>query len=88
MTKVSPLYGRTGREVANQYVINTPDGDYFQSYDSIIAFRDHTGRITLDRTYWDYSRTTSKHLAQFLGMSCDNVRKAVKAEDFVLVDFN
>jgi len=69
---------RTGRPVANQYIINIredlddPDnmpGRYFQSYDSIIAWiPDDLGKyfVVLDEYCWDYSRTTLKYLTQFL----------------------
>ena len=44
---------RTGNPVANQFIIYAPDGNYFQSYDSVIAFRGKDGKITLDHYYWD-----------------------------------
>ena len=50
---------RSGRPVANQFIIETARGRYFQSYRSIIAFRNkNTGKVTLDKIYWDYSVTT------------------------------
>ena len=65
---------RNGGKVPNQFVITTDDGEYFQSYDSIIAFRPkgRTGdeatdaKIVLDSKYWDYSKTTGKYRNQFL----------------------
>ena len=59
---VSP---RSGREVANQFVVKTDEGVYFQSYDSVIAFVDADYNVTLGR-HFDYSVTTSKYLHQFL----------------------
>ena len=59
---VSP---RSGREVANQFVIKTNEGVFFQSYNSTIAFVDADYNVTLGR-YFDYSVTTSKYLNQFL----------------------
>ena len=38
----------SGNPVANQFVIYTDEGTYFQSYDSVIAFRDNNRRIILD----------------------------------------
>ena len=44
----------------NQFLIVTPDAEYFQSYESVIAMR--TWKKTyLDINYWDYSTTTGKY---------------------------
>lgn len=56
---------RSGRAVANQFVITTNEGTYFQSYNSVIAKVDKEGRLTLSHL-WDYSVTTSKYLYQFI----------------------
>ena|SRR3990167_29826 len=66
--KISNMLGRTGRQVPNQFVIQGEAGIYFQSYKSVIAPIDSAGGVTLDETYWDYSRTTSKYLRQFLSV--------------------
>jgi len=60
---------RSNRPVANQFVIETTDGNYFQSYKTIIAFIDCFGRITLDFDSWNYSVTTLKYLKVFLNTS-------------------
>ena len=75
---------RTGNPVANQFEIYTPEGKYFQSYRSIIAFVDKFGQISLDEYYHDYSRTTSKYLTQFLGMNTQERRKAIKQKEIRL----
>lgn len=50
----------------NQFVISTANGVYFQSYQSVVCKIDRaTHKITFS-SYWDYSRTTSKYLYQFL----------------------
>lgn len=59
------ISSRSGRAVANQFVITTNEGTYFQSYKSLIAKVDSDGRLTLSR-FWDYSVTTSKYLYQFI----------------------
>jgi len=52
---------RTDSKVANQFIIDTNDGQYFQSYETIIAFYENkTGITYLDKNSWDYSRTTGK----------------------------
>jgi len=60
---------RSGNPVANQFEIETPKEIIFQSYGTIIAKKERgfLGSVTLDKNYWDYSRTTLKYLKQFLG---------------------
>lgn len=71
---------RTGRPVANQFIINTNKNVYFQSYDSIIAKkqRGFLGKTTLDKNFWDYSRTTLKYLKSFLGT--DKSKKEIERD--------
>lgn len=71
--------------IYNQEGVHIPSGDMFQSYTSIIAFIDHTGKIWLDKYKWNYSRTTTKYLNQFLG---DNARELVKKGKVEFVSFN
>ena len=79
---------RTGNPVANQFEIYTPEGKYFQSYRSIIAFVSNCGKIILDEYYHDYSRTTSKYLTQFLDMNTQERRKAIKDKQIILSNLN
>lgn len=51
---------------ANQFIITTSEGNYLQSYSSIIVFVDNKGNAFLDEKFWDYSRTTGKYRNQFL----------------------
>ena len=74
---------RTGNPVANQFEIYTPEGKYFQSYRSIIAFVDKFGQIMLDEYYHNYSRTTSKYLTQFLDMNTKERTNAIKNKDII-----
>ena len=82
---------RSGRPVANHYVIASGNTFLFQSYASLIAeYNNESGILTLGR-HWDYSVTTMKYLNQFLreycyivyrklpdGKSCaDSIRKAI-----------
>ena len=70
MIKVKQLRSATsGRDIPNQFIITTEDRKIFQSYDSIIAVKINMGNekdyIMLDKTYWDYSRTTGKYRINF-----------------------
>jgi hypothetical protein len=60
---------RTGRPVANQYIIeDDQDREVFQSYRTVVAIKDYAdgGKITLDTRALDYSVTTSRYLYAFL----------------------
>lgn len=48
----------------NQFILEGEGKTIFQSYDSTIAIIKN-GKLTLGK-YWDYSKTTSKHLYLFL----------------------
>ena len=59
---------RSGRPVANQFVIVDDNKIVFQSYDSmIVEFNTATSTITFGKD-WNYSATTSKYRNQFLDM--------------------
>jgi len=79
---------KSGRPVTNQFTIITSDGTYFQSYDSVIAFRDNNRKITLDDYYWDYSRTTGKYRNEFLGEGIADTRAKIELGIYKLADLN
>lgn len=84
---------RTSKPVANQFVIKTVDGRYFQSYDSVIAFIPMDGmftgqKITLDADKWDYSVTTGKYRNMFLGENKAETEKKIKSGEYVLANLN
>ena len=93
MTKVKPLLGRTGKPVANQYVIKADNNKYnyeiFQSYDSSIALKNLvTDSVFLDEKYWNYSVTTSKYRNQFLNESTKETQAKIDSGEYKLVDLN
>lgn len=72
---VSP---RTGREVANQFIIEGDGQTIFQSYNSTIAIIDwneHTVKIGED---WNYSTTTGKYCNSFFYDNCFSDMKDTK----------
>ena len=93
MIKVKQFRSATsGRDIPNQFIITTEDRKIFQSYDSIIAVKINMGNeedyIMLDKTYWDYSRTTGKYRNQFLGEDIKTTRKKIKSGEYILADLN
>lgn len=89
MATVRNMTGRTGRPVANQFIIDTTEAQFFQSYRTVIAKRcNDTGAITLDSRAWDYSTTTGKYRNQFLRMNKAETEKLIKDGTITLADLN
>jgi len=85
--KVRNMTGRTGREVANQFIIHGNNGEvYFQSYRTIIV-KQHNGETYLDSN-WDYSVTTGKYRNQFLGENKAETQKKIDSGEYKLADLN
>ena len=86
--KVLNMISPNGNKVANQFVIVTEEGTYFQSYSSVIAFKDNEGQIFLDRNKWDYSTTTGKYRNIFLNETIKDTKKKIKSGEYILTDLN
>jgi hypothetical protein len=89
-TKVSNLTSkRSGREVSNQFEIQTSEGRFFQSYDSIIVFIPaDRSPIQLDECYWNYSKTTSKYRNEFLRETTKETQAKIDSGVYKLVNLN
>ena len=72
----------------NQFIIQHDDVEYFQSYDSIIVKRFKQGICHLDKTYWNYSKTTSKYRNQFLGETTKETQRKIDRGLHILTDLN
>ena len=72
----------------NHFEVYTDEGVYFQSYDSVVAFKPNSSeekiRVGVD---WDYSRTTMKYVGQFLGQNTAKTRKDIK-DEVILMDYD
>lgn len=98
--KVQNMTSLRGNPVPNQFTVNTPgpvnwmsglktgSGEVFQSYRSVIVFREYNGKVYLDENYWDYSTTTGKYRNQFLGETRKETEKKIKSGEYILVDLN
>tara|TARA_B100001939_G_scaffold329369_1_gene325563 strand:- start:21856 stop:22146 length:291 start_codon:yes stop_codon:yes gene_type:complete len=87
--KVYNMVSSSGNKIANQFEIQTDDGLYFQSYDSIIAVKPNDGsKIILDEYYWDYSRTTGKYRNIFLDEVKADTQKKIDSGEYLLADLN
>lgn len=80
----------SGREIANQFIIDTDGKEVFQSYDSIIAVKQYgkTPHVLLDETYWDYSTTTGKYRNQFLGEKKKDTLSKIESGVYQLANLN
>ena len=87
---VESMKSSRGNKVANQYIIHGVDGsEYFQSYKSLIAFKDaKSGKTFIDPNFWDYSVTTGKFRNIFLNEKKRETEKKLKDGDYTFFDLN
>ena len=85
--KVENMTSARGNKVANQFIINSEEGCYFQSYNSIIV-KIEGREVYLDEYYWDYSVTTGKYRNDFLGEGIAETRAKIKSGEYTLMDLN
>jgi len=88
LVKVSNMVSSSGREVPNQFEIRTPDGVYFQSYDTIIAFISCNGGKRILDPDWAYSVTTGKYRNQFLGETKKETEQKIKLGEYIIQNLN
>ena len=77
----------TGREIANQFIIEDGGKIYFQSYSTIIAVKE-AGKITIDTDAENYSKTTSKYLYQFLNTNRKSLLQDIKEGRIIRANLN
>ena len=86
--KVSNMTSNNGNDIPNQFIIKTNEGEYFQSYQTVIAFKDYkNNKLYLDTNY-DYSRTTSKYRNMFLNDTTKNIERKIKEGIYILTNLN
>lgn len=83
---ITQLINKQGNAVKNQFIVTTVKGQYFKSYDSLIAFKPSNGDTPVLTDSWNYSATTVKHLKTFLGCSLTSKQIAdrIKSGSFIL----
>lgn len=88
MTRVENMTSNSSyNKIANQFIITDDNGNtFFQSYQTVICKRDSQGRITLNRSMWDYSKTTGKYRNQFLGEDKKETERKIKEGIYSLAD--
>lgn len=81
------LSPNSNNKVPNQFLITTPEGTYFQSYQTVIAFKRNDGKIFLDHA-WDYSVTTGKYRNQFLNEKTAETKKKINNGTYEITNLN
>lgn len=66
-------------------VVTIGDLQAFYSYDSLIAYTLPNGKVVLTN-YWDYSKSTTKYLSQYLGRNKQEIRQAIADFTYILED--
>lgn len=79
---------RTRQIAPNQIIITNEQGEFLQSYNSMIAAKLDSGKVLLDEEYWDYSNTTGKYRNIFLGEDKATTQKKINDGTYVLVNLN
>jgi hypothetical protein len=69
--------------VKNQFLIYTEDGVYFQSYNSIIAFKPYGNKKIRIGKDWDYSVTTGKYRNLFLNETKKDTEQNLKDGTYI-----
>jgi hypothetical protein len=87
--KVRNMTSPRGNKVANQFIItDNHNNEIFQSYNTVIAMRNDSGIVYLDKYSWDSSVTTGKYRNEFLGEGIAETRKKINSGEYILTDLN
>lgn len=88
--KVRNMRSSRGNDIPNQFTITTKQGEYFQSYSTIIGFyRYKDGQTFLDKDSWDYSVTTGKYRNQWTGdYGIEETREHIASGKYKLKNLN
>ena len=86
---------KTGKAVANQFLIRDRGCIWYQSYKSIIGIVTPDNMLLLDKDKWDYSRTTAKYRNAFVATyfnskyaSSDGIKAGIKAGKIIMTELN
>ena len=91
MIKAENMLSSRGKPVANQIIITDGQNRTFQSYGKVIAkigFRHGKKYVELDVNYWNFSATTSKYRAQFLGETTRETKAKIENKTYESKELN
>lgn len=88
-TRVTNMINANGNAAVNQFILSNAKCEVFKSYNTLIAKRVYkTNSLILDRNALNHSKTTSKHLFIFLGMTRKEVERDIKLGVILIEDLN
>ena len=86
---------KTGKAVANQFLIMDRGCIWFQSYKSIIGVITPDNILLLDKNKWDYSVTTAKYRNAFVAAyfnsryaSTEGIKGGIKEGKIIMTELN
>jgi len=85
---IENIFTPRGNAALNQYILHTPEGAFFSSYNFLIAFQPLQGKIKLDINNWNTNVTTTKYLKQFLGENLITIKKKIALGEYELADLS
>lgn len=86
--KATNLQTPSGNPAPNQIILTNEEQTTFQSYGVTVARITADGKVYLDSTYWNYSKTTSKYLSIFLGEPSATIRQKAASGLYTFTDLN
>ena len=86
--KIENMQDSKGNRQKNQFIIQTDQGLFFKSYNSIIAFKPLNGPVILDAEKWDFSNTTGTYRNIFLRETKKETEKKIKSGIYKLENLN
>jgi hypothetical protein len=85
---IENIFTSRGNAALNQYILHTPEGAFFSSYNRLIAFQPIKGKVKLDSNNWNISATTTKYLKQFLDENLITIKKKIALGEYELTDLS
>ena len=81
---VKNMFGSSGREVPNQFVISFENGRIYQSYKSVIVVELFRSNKYYLGGHWNYSRTTAKYRNLFLNKIKAEIENDIKGGQAII----
>jgi hypothetical protein len=88
MARIEKMSTPGGNPSQNQTIHHDDEKSVFVSYGTKIAEIAESNRVTLDRSYWDYSATTGRYRNKFLNEGIAETRKKIASGEYKLTNLN
>jgi len=76
-------------ENKNNVIVLQDDNNnvYLYSYTSLVLIKNKAGEVTINKKYYKFSKTTTKHINNFLELNSKEVEERIKSGKIKLVEF-